>query len=777
MRPSVVVVVEMWVEPPVDGLASEFSVVVAPELDAGGSVGPLDDAVEFGAVVGDSGLGKSRLVQALYQKLAASPEWDPDDFWPDAFGNKGDSLLFNPNFDEGHEAKGPPKFLWLGMRWEDPEGRNRANVACPLPDAKEQLSRHLEVIVKQAGAWGQGKEALRRLVPFATGELSDMGFDEVANLFGELMGAVLPGGGLPIKGVLAVGKAVEGVHGLQGTMAGAEDKAREDAGDQLLKYLRGLMRGGEPMPTVLWLDDAQWVDGATVSFLRKLLLEEKPEGPRKGWPLLVVATHWEREWNEARQAGDSAGKGLAVFEHRSLGGGRSAQVRPLDKSGEGPLGALLDARLPGLTGDQRKLLLGKAAGNFLTMTENIGYLESRKRSFERRDPRGRLTVAGVKNVQEWESERERHVEQRFEKLREEYGEGHQEVLSWGAGSPLGSRFAEEIVVRVAEAEGVDHPRDVLAECAFPLVVLDGGGAGSPPPPLRGFRDRAWFRYAKQFFDEELKDGSEALDGAVREVLSAWVNACFGADGEPADGYGESPLGSKSLKATERVDVLKAAREALPFDADGDWSDGKSAAGLRAACLLVHECAVARLWDRCRRAGEALEGIGWESVPVKVLGQGFRASLARVFHQAGALETAHRLHLHIVKFSRALAAELGGPEGRAGLARSLTDLGVVQRAGGDLDGAAESQREAVGIWRAQAAELGGPEDRAGLARSLNNLGVVQRESGDLGGAAESHREALGIWQALADESGAPEHSQAVTQLKAALEALKKLREGG
>lgn len=74
-------------------------------------------APNFAVVVADSGLGKTRLVQALYQKLAASPEWDPDDFWPDAFGDDGDNLRVNPAFGENHKAKGPPRFLWLGMRW------------------------------------------------------------------------------------------------------------------------------------------------------------------------------------------------------------------------------------------------------------------------------------------------------------------------------------------------------------------------------------------------------------------------------------------------------------------------------------------------------------------------------------------------------------------------------------------------------------------------------------------------------------------------------------
>ena len=50
-------------------------------------------------VVAETGYGKSRLVQELYHDLTQDPKWDPpeSDFWPDAFGDRGEELSVNPS--------------------------------------------------------------------------------------------------------------------------------------------------------------------------------------------------------------------------------------------------------------------------------------------------------------------------------------------------------------------------------------------------------------------------------------------------------------------------------------------------------------------------------------------------------------------------------------------------------------------------------------------------------------------------------------------------------
>ena len=76
-------------------------------------------------IVAESGIGKSRIVQELYIRLTNDPQWDPPevDYWPEAFGDGGVNLRAVPDM-KGHVPKGPPRFAWLGARWQSPEERN-----------------------------------------------------------------------------------------------------------------------------------------------------------------------------------------------------------------------------------------------------------------------------------------------------------------------------------------------------------------------------------------------------------------------------------------------------------------------------------------------------------------------------------------------------------------------------------------------------------------------------------------------------------------------------
>ena len=80
------------------------------------------------------------------------------------------------------------------------------------------------------------------------------------------------------------------------------------------------------------------------------------------------------------------------------------------------------------------------------------------------------------------------------------------------------------------------------------------------------------------------------------------------------------------------------------------------------------------------------------------------------------------------------------ENQAQVAAGLNNLGGVQQALGDLEGARASLERALALWR----EVFG-EEHPQVATALNNLGSVQQDLGDLEGARASFERALRIFE--------------------------------
>ncbi|MFM7282142.1 MAG: hypothetical protein ACKO32_10225 [Planctomycetia bacterium] len=106
-------------------------------------------------IVAETGYGKSRLVQELYLRLTSDPQWDPpeSDYWPDAFRAAGTQLRVNPDLG-GHAPKGPPRFMWLGVR--------NADLLPVLPNLKSELSIHLRIVERHREGWERMLEAKRQ---------------------------------------------------------------------------------------------------------------------------------------------------------------------------------------------------------------------------------------------------------------------------------------------------------------------------------------------------------------------------------------------------------------------------------------------------------------------------------------------------------------------------------------------------------------------------------------------------------------------------------------
>src|SRR5438445_8108555 len=433
-------------------------------------------------LIAETGLGKSRLVQALYQKLTNDPLWNPSErsYWPRNIVSDTGQIRVNPVLDD-YVPSGPPRFLWLGGRWQETEGRNVEERTCLIPALRDMLAVHVRIAQRHRTVW-------QRLRTSAEKKIKDEGPDYVLDKALDLSG--IPYAGLVLKLIRAGASA----RNAPTTVGEAIQKQQEDASEILLEEMRevfgGLGGGGLKLPTVLWLDDAHWIDPITLRFLHRLW----KEATEKRWPLLVVLTHFEREWNELRIAGKEESLwGLLVQAH--------AEPIFLTPAPTKDLEARLIETLPGLLPAQRTLILQKAGGNFLTLVQNLGALMHQSAYFEGQRIDGPLTPAGERRVASWELKRDKQIEQQFLNLEPEI----QNTLAWAtnAAGRAATWFMPDILAMFEARRGMasDTPerkimenyvrhRKRLASCVYPLAVR---GVASPNIPQ--LRDGAHYTLA------------------------------------------------------------------------------------------------------------------------------------------------------------------------------------------------------------------------------------------------------------------------------------------
>lgn len=560
-------------------------------------------------VIGESGLGKTRLVQELYLQLTVDPTWDPPEvnYWPDAFRGLDDQLRVNPDM-AGHVPLGPPELLWLGARWQAPTARNVDTRRSALAELCDELDIHAGLVARHKDGWkGVAAAGARGLLEGGAEHLLEEGMD------------------LLVPQASALFKLARGAHGLlrdrSRREASADARSRSAAvtvADRLSKALRGLLHRDDPLPVILWLDDAQWIDADTASWLDTTWRA----ADEAGWPLLIIATHWEREWHEAAHASSSS---VRAFEHQS-----GVELRFLSAASDGALEALARRELPGLTPTQVAMLVEKASGNFLSMVENVGALRSRTRNFLGSDPQAALSPQGEREVAEWSSEREHRIQQRFRALEE----GAQDLLGWG--SALGLRFVEGVVADFARREGREASEDI-ERLVIPYVILCRSR-----PQWMEFRDRAYHRLACNYFDRYLVESRPRLLEALRDHLTKWMNDSFeqGYLLRGDDATSDSAAGW--LRAGRRDDVwelLALARVHLSLASAPDWEDPQQVAALRALRLAVEVGDDTFQSAAVRELGTAIVGIDWAEVPEDILAPPQRDLMGILLEHAGAPEAA------------------------------------------------------------------------------------------------------------------------------------------
>jgi hypothetical protein len=322
--------------------------------------------------------------------------------------------------------------------------------------------------------------------------------------------------------------------------------------------------------------------------------------------VLVVATHWEREWRELRRKPEAERAAtLCGFE-----GQPGVSFLELGKADDAALRACMLQQLPGLTASQQAQLIAKASGNFLSMVENLGDLRNEPMNFVDGDIAKALAPEGEDFVASFESDRQKRVEQRFKALEPKV----RNLLGWS--SRLGVRFLHRVVTEfAAKAASTPDANDLLDWCVDPGVIL-----GAPSKLTREFRDKAFHYVAERHFAAYGKRHEAALTDVLRKELAGWINRSFGEDGNLVKKDGAHPVPEDSALAMLRAenrselrDLLDLAMHVLPLPADADWSAEEERAALRAMRLAAQNDAEENLWGRVREVGQSLAGVDWSRV--------------------------------------------------------------------------------------------------------------------------------------------------------------------
>jgi tetratricopeptide (TPR) repeat protein len=679
-------------------------------------------------VIAESGIGKTRLVQALYQQLTTDLQWDPPEvnYWPDAFNDAGVQLRVTPNM-AGHVAQGPPRFAWLGARFHATDIRNLSERRSSLTELRHSIMTHAEILRAHGSAWADATGRIRQAIAR----------EGVGETISQVADAAVPFGGLLAKLIAGGVKLVRDRTTDAKSVGEASDDASKTLVDDVEESMRSLLDGKGGLPSILWLDDAQWIDSETQSLLNRVWRIAN----ERGWPLFVVVTHWERPWRELRRQPPGE-RGLVSFA-----GQPGVSIIELQDAEPEALRSYLKLHMPGLTQGQQYLMLEKAAGNFLTMVENVGQLLRVPGNFVERRTTGALCPAGECVVREWQSERHRRVEQRFTELAPEV----QDLLGWS--SHLGVSFLHEVVEEFADQfAGKPGAAIILRDCVDPLAIL-----GRPNELLREFRDRAFHAVAKHHFGSYGKEQAAPLEAILREHLAEWVNNSFGVDGKPLLPIEQRDRSALSLPDEERRDFLGMAVTALRPRATDAWGDARSIAWVRAMYLLMFTDWMETLWDRVQQHANELASahVDWNMVPETALEFGNRGWLASIAATAGALDCATDLWTAEISRARAVMAEVGTRESRRDVLCMLVNIGSTEQLRGDLDGALCRYKEALSIASALQAELATIESRCDVSNALAQIACIEYTRGDLDGALAHFKQSLEIDSALVAELGTPE----------------------
>src|SRR3989442_707690 len=259
-------------------------------------------------VKAERGVGKTRLVLEFYRRLRrGGDKWG---YWPDALGIVDRNLAVNPEPENCKIRDLEIPYLWWAVRATDP-GRENSVAGDAIATYDRYLAPHLVTLLIRENAL-RTRKAVAKVWAEAIG-------DAVVSELPQLLKYAIPYYGLAIGVGKVIYKTQHVVH--KGIDHGRLEKALEKPSSRADWALEDLERIFNPKsnsfaknPGVIFIDDAQFAskDAALLSFAERLI----HLAVTQRWPMMIVATHWWREFAEETIAKSFPG----IIRHARPGG-------------------------------------------------------------------------------------------------------------------------------------------------------------------------------------------------------------------------------------------------------------------------------------------------------------------------------------------------------------------------------------------------------------------------------------------------------------------------
>jgi len=683
----------------------------------------------------------------------------------------------NPIFDERNRS--PIPFLWLGVKFDEPSSEPSYESGKARRDAMPFLMAHAikattkrEIRKIHADWWWKGVGIMMQGV------------------------GTLPGAGLLanipewVKNGLDVWKRNQQKQAAESrscepvfkTLQQMEQDAIEPFLSTLRLFLDDLQTDrvegrSTRIPVVLFLDDAHWGDSLTMTLVQQLWAEARS----RKWPLLVVATYWEDEWDVHQQLpdGGSVPLKLAHFPQRVDPDGRSGGITELNVRGlpTADLRAWLTATLPGVTPPQQQVILEKAAAAATQAhgghaTEGIPrvlecvmqwLLEDPEEVFVNGDKNGPLCDDILKTIDSKVFDLNEIVRLRFKKLPREV----QRALGWG--SEQGRRFLAEINQAIAkQLPNVPDDRrafQALRQAETPHHWIEG-----IPQTIQGesrfnvcdFRSNVFREVARKHYSKS-PETIKAVQQALSTVLAAWLDA--GRMDPP-----ENPelIGTEQLTVSERRDVLQICinhfRPLDPSQTPGaQWRVyGNALARLTELDVSGFKWGEPIFWERAVASAvefASARPAGWDRSLVDIIWQ---IAVVDVLWQMHQYDLAKQLLISIHRQTKDQARNIHVYSSVREYGLICERLAMVQekKEGPDLD-TLSLYRESLDVFRSIVTEFGRPpESLRAVSVSLDRVADAMRGVGIaelmIDGASRDalslYRESLDVRRSIVTEFG-------------------------